>query len=391
MPTDYLLYVLTLPEGSRSEAGSRQRQNLSVQGILGQGSGVTNSLSSAPGEQQLSGVYAGEYAEKMAAELSELGQSQSIKGVPLVGRQSETPLDAYYSVETANVNPRSAQSRSVWGYTLKLREQGTRGTHRREVTTKQRELSHPFGTATDAPVGVPAAATEVRWLDPPTDATTTATPTTTRTAELADVALYDTQQAPYSDASLVYDIPYADEGPVDVRVWDTRGLGSKLDGDGVLQWQKVFSAAHEYPYSVGAEAIIDNGRVRLRADPTSDPGVAVETWDTGTSSWTTQALGTGDGAGDWTLVDIDLAERSDQRLGAARVDAWTRWRNTNTGDEARLDVTVHRGWDTIQVARVPDSDSPVPTGLESLLSPVASDRLLHPQPVRQVRAREAIN
>jgi hypothetical protein len=381
MPVDYQLYVLAVPRATQDNNRQRSQQNLSNQGLLNNSTGESTAISSDPSTQTLTGNYLGEYARKMAAELRELSRNSTIDAVGLSGRQSPTPLDGYYTAELATVEPQSAQSNALVQYDLTLRGKGTRSTHRRELTTERRELSHPFGNDVTGYVAVPAAAEGVRWLDPETDATADATPSTTRSAELGRIAEYRLSDAPYQSPSLVYDIGYSDEGPTDVRVWDTRGT-SKLDGDGNLQWAKVFDPSHEFT----AEAIIDNGLVRLRADPSADSGISVQQYDASAGAWASLSLP----SSDWTLAELDIAERQSQRLGTARVDAWTRWRDTTTGATYPLDLTVHRGWPSIQFSRVPDSTSPAPSGLESLLSPAASDRIVTPQPVRDLRPREAI-
>jgi len=381
VPDDYQLYVLVVPEATRAQQSQDSQQNLSIQGLLSSPTGAATPISSEPTDQRLRGDYVGQYASKMATELKELGTNGTIDAVGLTGQTGETPIDGYYTAQSVNTEPRSAQSRSLIRYDLALREKGTRSTHRRELTTERRELSHPFGNDVTGYVAVPAAAEGVRWLDPETDATADATPSTTRSAELGRIAEYRLSDAPYQSPSLVYDIGYSDEGATDVRVWDTRGT-SKLDGDGNLQWAKVFDPSHGFT----AEAVIDSGLVRLRADPSADPGISVEEYDASAGAWASLSLP----SSDWTLAELDIAERQSQRLGTARVDAWTRWRDTTTGATYPLDLTVHRGWPSIQFSRVPDSTSPVPSGLESLLSPAASDRIVTPQPVRDLRPREAI-
>ncbi|GGK74498.1 hypothetical protein [Haloarcula sebkhae] len=376
------LYTSPLPESAQTGEQNQLRQELSQQGLLGQQRSAVEQISSGGGDLSLDGQYRyGERISRMlAGELSELAGAR-LGGLPLYQDTGGFSDAGYYTIKNLNVDPVHANRRDVYQYDLTLIRKGTRSTHRREVTTEARELTHPFGNDVSGYVAAPATAEGVRWLNPETDATTTASPTTTRSAELGDIDEYRLSDAPYASPSLVYDIDYDSEGATDVRVFDSLG-GSKLDADGNLRWAKVFDPSHEF----SGEAIVDNGLVRLRADPTASPGVSVEQYDYNADAWNNVSLP----ASDWSLVELDIAERQSQRLGAARVDAWTRWRNASTGATYPLDVTIHRGWPGIQFSRVPDSTSPVPAGLESLLSPAASDRLVTPQPKRDLRPREAI-
>jgi hypothetical protein len=357
MATDYELYVLVIPEGARTNSGARNSANVSVNAILNQSGGEAQPISSDPTEQSISGIYAGEYAEKMATELQELGLNQAADGVPLAGRQGETPLDGYYAIESANVDPRSPQSDSLWGFDLTVAEQGRRESDFRAVRTTSPipQVDNPFGSGSTAEVGIPAGATDVTWVDEETTQTAEPSLITTRAAERGDVDIYDARAAPFDSPTLIYDLPYLDEGEVDPRVWDERGVGSKLDGDGILQWAKVFSPSHEY----GGERIIDNGLVRLRFDP-GGSGLAAERWS---GSWTDESLG----ASDWTLSSVDI-----RRIGFERVEARVGFADTTQSPTATydLDVSVKRGWADPLWIRPPGAAA-IPTGLSDLLDPIA--------------------
>lgn len=374
MATDYELYVLAVPEGVRTNSGARNQQNVSVQAILDQSGGEAKAISSDPTEQALSGVYAGQYAEKMATEIQELGLNQAVDGVPLAGKQGATPLDAYYAIETANVDPRSPQSDKLWGFDLTLREQDRRENVYRAVRTGDiYQTDHPFGNTETGELAIPAPATDVQWLNEETGQTADPSLVATRSAERDDVDIYDAWAAEYDSPTLVYDLPYAQAGETDPRVWDERGVGDKLDSDGNLQWQKVFSPAHDY----GGGAIIDNGLFRLRFDGS----FSAERWDDGAGSWTNQSLG----GSDWTLSAVDI-----RRIGLERVDARVTFADPTQSPTVtyRLDVSVKRGWTDPLWDRV--STGPVPTGLRDLLDPLASSQLYDPVGEQGLVGREEV-
>ena len=384
------LYTSPIPETAQTNEQTRLAEKLSKLGVIDGEDTVVSSVSSEAADVTIEGQY--RWGERVSTilgtELDELADSGP-SNIPFYRADADFPKAGYYVIEQADVEPLHANRRDVWQFEISLTVEGTRANHRREVETDGRELSQPWGSDPAAPVGIPAVATDVQWLDPAETTTQDATLAETHAGEIADVALYDPADASVSDPVIVYDLPYHEEGSTDVRVWDSRGHASKTDANGIIQWQKVHSAAHDFGDTAGDEAVIDNGCHRLHLDPASDPGVALEEWDDAASSWTSVSLPTSGDAGEWSLESFDIAERVYQRLHAARVDVRTTWRKSS-GERALLDMTTHRGWARPQVARVPDASTAVPPGLVDLLDPIASAYTVHPQPVRGLRPREEI-
>ncbi|GGO03462.1 hypothetical protein [Haloarcula pellucida] len=370
--TDRELYVISVPTSVQTNAKRRGQQKTAVQGLLNSDSGSVQPIATKPGEKDIRFEYRGQYAEKIVSELKELASSSTIEDVPFAAVSESTPSDGYYTVQSASANRNDPRTNKLQVFDGVLVEAGTRANKRRAVRLIKSQEDHPFGNATTAEVAAPATATQVQWLDRETESTSDPSLVTTRSAELGDVEIYDLQNAPYADATLVYDIPYADEGPVDVRVWDERGVGSRTDSDDVLQWQKVFSTAHEY----AGERVISNGLVRLRVD--QSPALSVERWDDANSTWTTQSLGTSS----WSVTDLDV-----RHIGMARADARVVF--SDGSSEYPLDVSIKRGW-TDPLWMEIDGEGGTPAGLVDLLDPAASGQIYDPGADQGLVAREVV-
>lgn len=363
--TDRKLYVCAISSDAQTRGKAKAQQRTTQLGVLKSDTGVVEAIATEPGEQRLTLEYRGKYAEKLSSELDELANASAIGELPYFARTTSTPADGYYSVTSSSSgrsDPRADQLTTFEGTLSRI---GTRASHRRAIETTLSQEDHPFGNDQTAHVGVPATASQVQWYDADTRTTSDPTLVATRNAELGDVEIYDAQAPTIDDPTLIYAIDYSDEGPTDIRVWDERGVGSKLDAGGVLQWQKVFIASHDF----AGEAIVDNGLVRLRFDE-STPALTVERWDDAASSWSSQALGTSD----WEFRDLDLRE-----VGLASVHARVEFRNpaTSPTEYYSLDCWLARGavdplWGEI------DGEGGTPTGLVDLLDPVANASINEP-------------
>jgi len=349
-------YVLVLPRSRQRPPDSETSNQLAAAGILQSDSGTVETISTEPGTQRVNGAYVGRYAWKLAAELKQLPALGS--AIPVHGTR-DPDAEGYYAVERAQASAvQAAAADWLQRYDLSLTREGTRANSRRAVRTRPQTADNPFSTTTSAELGIPATATEVEWLDEETGQTASPSLVTTRSAELGDLSVYDALDAPYTDPTLVYDVAYADEGDVDPRVWDERDVGSKHDADGHLQWQKVFATNHNF----AGERVLDNGLFRLRFG--SSAGLSAERWDEGTGSWDTQSLGTSD----WAATSLDIRD-----IGFARIDARVRFEDTTSSSTYALDVSLKRGW-TDPLWLEPQNAGTTPTGLQDLLSPIASDQ-----------------
>jgi hypothetical protein len=311
----------------------------------------------------------------MAEELEELFASDGIEEVPLYGPDEPLGSDRYYVLEQVDVSRVEPQLAEVQEFQGTIRQSGTHNTHYRAVESTLVQVENDFGNDTTAEVGVPATASKVRWFDAETEETASTSSVATRSAQLGDVEIYDADAAPYDAPTLLYEIDYQDEGDVDVVVWDTLGRGSKLDNDGVVQWQRAFDGGHSFD-----EAVLDNGLLRLRfAGPV--PELTAQEWDDAAGAWSDVALG----ASDWELLDLDITT-----LAMARVDAQVRFENTSDGSEYPLNMSLKRGYPDAQWS-IPENESgPIPSGLQDKLDPVADSSVVDPQEDKTLVAREEV-
>lgn len=377
---DLQLYTLVVASASQSQLGNDQRQQLAQSGILDEDGGITEQLSSNPSDQTLNGVYRGRYAEKMATELDELSSATGFEAVALAGMDGPTPLDGYYAVEEASVEPAQAQTGRAQRYELSLAKKGTRNKHWRALETNRRQIDHSWGNDLVAEVGVPAVASKVQWFNAEDGTRSPASPASTRNAELGDVEIYDLDAGESavgtSTPTLLYEIDYTDEENLDSRIYDTRGHGAKHDIEGNLQWQKVFSTTHDF----GDQLILDNGLLRLRLDE-GDGTITPQRWDSSTGQWSTDPLGDSSG---WSLFDVDLLE-----VAMAADTAQLTFSHDTEGLFA-LNATLDRGRESVLLERPENEPGPIPSGLESWLSPIAATTIVDPQATKGLVSRSNV-
>jgi hypothetical protein len=375
MSTDLKVYALALPAATQSAPSSAIEQNVETYGTLddGGGGGGAEDISSNPDQRTFEGVYGGQYAVKMATELTELAQGPSLGGLPLHGRGQQTPFDGYYVVQSADVDPEDPRTDNLWTYSLTLRRKGTRAGYRVAAKTDPKTRPHPWGNGTTETIAIPAMATAVTWLAREKDQQQAAgSPTATVSAELGDLDQYDVANAPYDRPYLVYRIGYDEESPVDCRVWDKRGLSDRTDNDGDLQWAKVFATTHDPQGAL----VLSNGRLRVTLDESATT-LSAERYTSG--SWSDVPLT----AADWQLFDVDL-----RRPGAAQVRARLVFEDSTDGSLFELEAVLHRGWDDLLLFS--PADLQVPSGLVTRLDPIAASTVIDPQPERTLIERRTL-
>jgi hypothetical protein len=355
---DKRLYVLTLPAGVQTRDGSVLRQSQASDAILGGDSGDVESLGAEPGERPLVVELPDNYADVRARELNELARGFN-QPVPFHGKGTTTADDAYFSVARAEPGPIDPRTQAFQRVSLRLTREGTIANKWREVKTAPTQVDHPFGSTTETEVGVPATARKVRWLDAATQKTEEVTVQSTRTAEFGTVDILDARASSYTNPNLIFEIDYADEGPVDVRVWDDRGNASRTDGNGALQWQKVFTADHRYE----GQRVVSSGVFRLFVDE-SNNALSADEWSTASASWSALSLG----ASDWEIYDFDV-----RNISPAQAAGVAEFRDPTQSPTAFhvLTFQVGRGADQVLWS----TETPVPAGLQTLLSPIAADHI----------------
>lgn len=387
--TERHLYNLTLPEDAQTRSQSQLQRQLATQGALGSSTGVVESVSLDPSDQTLRGAFRGKYARLMAAEVEELFDAGGIESVPYHGAGTQTPEDGYYALRNADIGPADPRAGANINHQFDgvLAKEGTRRSHYRSVAVNVTQPTNDFGSDTQARVGAPATASKVRWFDPVSRASEPASSVATRTGEFANVDVYEATNSSFTDVAngdgrvgLIYDVAYTNDPDTDCKVWDDRGV-AKTDADGNNAWQHVFRASHEF----AGIPVVENTLFRLEIDEANN-ALSAYRWDTTTSpsSYTSVALGTSD----WELYELDLRE-----IGLARVDAQMQFRDTTVSPTAffRLDMSLERGlqnprWTVPQ----PSQQGTTPSGLQTLLDPIANADAYAPNPAKGLRAREEV-
>lgn len=382
--TDLNIYVHNIPSDDLTSDTTAQSPSVNIAGLLNQDGTVAERISTPPGDFRVRAQHRGRFADLMAAEVEELARSAGYSPVPIFVPTGQSVVDGFYVVTNSNIGPADPRERRVQDIDLSVSMSGTRANRYRAVRSdgRLRQVTHPFGSANTAELGVPATATDVYWVNPETGAATDANRITTRTGERGSVSIYDATNAPVSDPVLVYDAPY-DASDGDIYAWDTRGLANRDTAAGIIQWQRVFDSTHDFS---GDARVLSNGLLRLTLDPQASPGISAERYDTAAGAWTAVSLG----SSSWSLVDIDIGHRNSHQLSPARVDALTRWTDGST--TYSLDLTLHRGQDVAQFDRSRSQPSSgVPSGLQTLLSPIASTSIRDPQQTQALRPRSEVD
>jgi len=373
---DTRLYVLTVPAASQVDAADAVRSRQALQGILGNDVGNVDSIATEPGERPLTVEFPDPLAQIRGAELRELGQGLD-QPLPVYRVDERAPSDGYYTVSrsrAAAVDPRSTDFQRV---TLDLSLAGTPASHYRRIATRPTPVDHPFGTTAEALIGLPTTATKARWLNPETGVTEGAAPQVTASARLINVDVFDATDASFEAPSLLYELPFGDEGLVDPRVFDPRGsvapTDSPIGADGQLVWQKVFAASHPFV----SDVVVENGLIRLVFDESGN-SITAANWDPLSSDWNTVSLG----SSDWELFDLDLRD-----VGTQAIRARVEFRDPTQSPTAYHAVRM------VLTAGMPtplwyDADGTIPAGLVTLLDPVALERDVVPGAQAGLWARE---
>lgn len=360
---DKVLHNLVLPQDKqlRGSDESRLQQNQATQGILNSDSPQVEGLSLEPGQQVIRGQFHDpDVADQMAAEFEELFEASGYDKVAFFTDGGASTSDGYYELRNANVKPVNPRVDGFQEFDGIITFVGTNQSYWRSVETNPSTVVNPFGSASTALVGAPAAATKVRWYDTITKQFDAAAVDSTATGEFADVDLYDAAASSLDSPTLIYEIDYNDEWPAGCLVWDTYGNASKTDVDGNLQWQRVFRTDHGFaglPY-------IENGVLRLVFDEANNT-LSASRWDDTNSQYSSVSLGTSD----WQLFDLNL-----RRIGDDRVTAQVEFEDSaSPGTTYNLDMALPRGYDDALWYEPPNESSSTPSGLVTKLDPIAHD------------------
>lgn len=360
------LYLTPLPEQTGDRASDQIGSQIQQAGLLETGGVAVENVATDNVDFRKRGriQFGPQLSRKVGEELESLSES-SYTSLPLF--QSSGTLArkrGYYEVTRTDVTPVQESRDDGYEYDVSLAKAGTREDSLREVRTNPQAANNAFAIAGQGTplVGISAKATDVKWY---TDANGTepATAVETVSAEFGDVERYDPETATGSTPSLTYDLNFADDGPVDVRVLDTRDrskFATTVKGNSVNVWTHAYHTGYQFD----GTPVIDTGRFRLYLgeDPTGSArtDVAAETWDDSAGSWTPVGL---DSASPWTLQEWSLS-----RIRPARVTVRTEWSDGTT--TAFLDGVLERGADGVAWL-IPENASAPPTALNDYLNPTA--------------------
>ena len=351
------LYTSPIPRQTQPQESTTTGKQLSTLDAVDLSSTVVQATGSQAADVSINGqyLYGAKYATKLARELDELSDS-AFTNLPLFATSDgeEVSRPGYYAIEEAVVEPLHPNGHDVWTYDLSLTLEGTPATHHQTVETSKTSVTNDFGSDQQTHIAIPAAATLVEWWDGDA-ATESPTPIETRTSAFGDLDVFDVDAAPYFSPTLVYRPPgFEAERDLHVRLWDTYDRSSKTDSDGIVQWVRAFATDHE----LRGSWVLENGLLRLTL---SDSSISAERWDSSTSAWTDQSLGTSS----WSPVDVDV-----RSIAPARVQARVLF--SDGSSRYPLDMILARGATDALWVRKPNATSATPPGLITLLDPIAS-------------------
>lgn len=380
-----LLYSVPLEDVGLTTAPETAGQRVASLSAV-EGDPSVQSTGSNANRRSLNGSFKFNLAGLRARQLTELGSASGIESVPLyrTGAAADLPLvDGYYVVERAETEPARPPEERIQTYQLDLERKGTRKTHRRSVRIKPTSVTNPFDDGSAGLIGLPTTVRQPQWFDPVGGTIETATPTSSLVGERVGYEQYDPDDASFYTPGatdpqlprLVYDIRYSDELVGDCRVWDTYDrektlndetkVGSATVGSATVspmdrpaQWGRVYDTAHEFRGAV----VIESGTLRVILDERSGSVRAFEPagpYDL----FHELALG----SSTWGVIDVDLTE-----IGLASVAAQVTFYDADTGSTYPLNLRVARGLDTALWTQPPNESSSVPSGLQTLLAPIAS-------------------
>lgn len=388
------LYTIPLPERDEARPQDARAAQIQQAGLLDAGID-TQKVGAEEADLTRDGQwrYGERFGNKVARELETLASSD-YSAIPLydpdaadLGKQA-----GYYEVERADITPAQAATEDVFEFSVGLSLTGTRETHWRAVETTSETISHGLATGASGLIGIPAAATKTRWYTQ-ADGTKVASATRTVTAEFGRIALFDPSASSFDDPTLIYQVAYDRERDTDVLVYDERdrekywtfeaddtdvgtdahvGTATVSGGEKVNQWTHIFDPSAEF----SGDPVVDNGLFRLRFD--EDTGLLrAFQWDG--SEWDHIRVN----AVDYHLLDADV-----ERIGPAQVDVYCAFEAVSDGTLSPAVLSIQRGIDRAVVRET--TNTTLPSDLETMLSPIASDQTTDVQPAQSVRSRQEV-
>jgi hypothetical protein len=410
------LYLTPLPETTSETAADQIGSDIQQAGLLDTGGTAVENIATENVDFQKRGriQFGPTLSRKAAEELDSLSES-SYTALPLYSSDGSLARKrGYYEVTRADVEPAQESRDDVYQYDVQLANAGTREDSRRAVRTNPQAVDSVYPDASAAAlVAIPDSATDVRWYDD-ANGTEPATAVETAQAEFGTVARYDPADATADAPALTYDLAFDDDGPVDVRVYDTKDqskLAATASGSEVNRWTHAYHTGYQFDgaavFDTGVFRLVLDGNLEVVADEYGERVVATGETDVIQSSEVqidrtltvesggtfrvesggvhqlTDVLRSDFAAAMWDSddaiwrpvsvdpeIDTTLRAWSITRLRPARVEVMTLWSDGTT--ESRLKAVIERGASGVAWI-VPENATSPSQELTSLLSPVARD------------------
>lgn len=374
--TDRILYRLEIPSQVLTRTTSKSQRNVASQGALGD-SPTVSAISVGSGEILFTGQFRGKYASLMNHEIEELFSAPGFESVPYYGDGVQTNEDGYYVLRDVDIGRSDPRDDRFQDFDGVMESKGTREEFYLSLRSEPVQVSrNDFGNATTANLAVPGDATQVMWFDSSSVSTESPTVVATAQTEAGSVDFVDPQNSSFSNPRLIYQLPYDAVSREDAAVWDTYGR-TKFDSEGLRAWGRVFLPGHDF---VGLP-IVDTARLRLEFD-TPGNTLSATRWNSSTSSWDAVALGTSD----WQLSGLDV-----RGVTPTRIEARVGFEDSASSSTYAFQLLADRGKDRVQWLQPENTSEVAPSGLVSLLDPVASGSVLDVQPSRGLQARNEVH
>ena len=373
------LYLTPLPEQTTDTASDQIGSQIQQAGLLDSGGTSVENIATENVDFQKQGrIQLGPtLSRKVAEELDSLSES-SYTALPLFDAADESlgRVRAYYEITRIDVEPAQEARDDVYQYDVSLATAGTREDSVRSIATNIETVSTPLATGSNAQLAVPAEAIQPRWYSQ-ASGPEPATATRTEAAQYGDVEFYDPSATTIDNPTLLYDLPFEFDGPVDVRVYDDKDrakLQSTASGGEVSVWTHAYHTAYQFD----GGPVIDTGRARVRFD--TDAGrITAEEWNDTASAWYPVNV---------TMGDFVLESWSFTEITPASVTARVTLRDTT--DDTRQDVLIHARRGRSRVLIRPPEGSTITQAVADVFTNIGSDQTTDPNPTQGILARDSL-
>lgn len=362
MPTRQL-YALPFFDDDLQTEGINAQRRQARQGQLTTGPPQVRFIASEPGERRLRGHFDGQYADVMGSEMRELLGAGDIRQVPYFVVNESVPWEGYYAPSRVDAADRAEPTTDrVQRFEGTLDFEGTNRTHRREVAIANSTVTNPYGSASTQVLFLANASGRPQWVSQKGDIVEAATVQATHAAEREDFDEFDATEPTFSgneSYALVYDLDYDDEWQSDPIVWDDHDRNQTV-GNVSPTWGRVYDPGHAY----NGSRVIETGRLRLLPVPATNTFTAQQ-WNDTSGAYENVSLG----SSDWELLEWDV-----RRIGIERINSRTTWQNaSDTSSTFELEADVLRGQNETHFYEPENAGSATPSGLVTLLDPIAMD------------------